>query len=87
MDALLKKQGPTYMYFLEVLLDSNKVSVAQMDGELDAFQKNYGFSTEDMKALKSGDFESLIPIFAFSAKPYVTELVTLVLKNINRFVS
>jgi len=40
-----------------------------------------------MKALKQGDFESIVPIFAFSAKPFVTDLVTLVLKNINRFVS
>ena len=87
VDALLKKQGHTYMHFLESLLDSGKVTVSQMDGAFEAFQKEYGFSTEDMNALKTGDFESLIPIFAFSAKPLVTELVTMVLKNINRFVS
>ena len=87
VDALLKKQGHTYMYFLEALLDSGKVTVAQIDGEFENFQKEQGFSAEDMNALKTGDFESLIPIFAFSAKPFVTDLVTMVLKNMNRFVS
>ena len=87
VEALLKKQGHTYMHFLEALLDSGKVTVAQMDGAFEAFQKEHGFSAEDMNALKAGDFESLIPIFAFSAKPFVTDLVTMVLKNINRFIS
>lgn len=87
VDALLKKQGHTYMHFLEALLDLGKVEIAQIDGAFEAFQKEHGFSAEDMNALKTGDFESLIPIFAFSAKPFVTDLVTLVLKNINRFVS
>lgn len=87
VEELLQKQGNSYLQFLESLLDSGKVSVAQIDGEFENFQKECGFSTEDMKALKDGDFESLVPIFAFSAKPFVTDLVTLVLKHINRFVT
>lgn len=85
--ALLKKQGNPYMQFLEVLLDSGKVTISQMDTEFAAFQKDKGFSNEDMAALKKDDFEALVPIYAFSSKPYVTELVSLMLRNINRFVS
>ncbi len=84
---LLKKQGNPYMQFLEVLLDSGMVTISQMDTEYAQFQKDGGFSNEDMKALKHDDFESLVPIYAFSSKPYVTELVSLVLRNINRFIS
>lgn len=87
VSALLKKQGNPYMQFLQVLLESGIVTVAQMDVELTAFQKEKGFSNEDMKALKADDFDALVPIFAFSAKPYVTELAGLMLRNINRFVS
>lgn len=85
--GLLKKQGNPYMQFLEVLLDSGKVSISQMDTEFAAFQKDKGFSNDDMNALKHDDFESLVPIYAFSSKPYVTDLVSLILRNINRFVS
>lgn len=87
VDGLLKKQGNPYMQFLEVLLDSNMASISQIETEFAAFQKESGFSQADMAALKKDDFESLVPIYAFSSKPYVTEIVSLMLRNINRFVS
>lgn len=87
VEELLKKQGNPYMKFLEVLLESGKVSVSQVDAEFAAFQKDSGFSNDDLKALKKDDYERLVPVFAFSSKPYVTDLVCLILKNINRFVT
>lgn len=87
VEELLAKQGNPYLQFLEVLLDTGKITISQMDQEFAAFQKENGFSDEDMQALKHDDFESLVPIYAFSAKPYVTDLASLVLRNINRFVS
>lgn len=87
VEELLKKQGNPYMQFLEVLLDSKKVSISDIETEFVAFQKDNGFSKSDMDALKRDDFEKLVPIYAFSAKPHVTDLVSLMLRNINRFVS
>ena len=87
VEELLAKQGNPYLQFLEVLLDTGKITISQMDHEFAAFQKENGFSDEDMQALKHDDFESLVPIYAFSAKPYVTDLASLILRNINRFVS
>jgi len=87
IEDLLKKQGNPYMQFLEVVLESGKIPVSQLDAELDAFQKDNGFTKDDLEALKHDDFERIVPIFAVSSKPYVTELVCLVLRNINRFVS
>lgn len=84
---LLKKQGNPYMQFLEVLLESGKVDVPQMDAQLKAFQKEKGFSDADMTALKNDDFDALVPIFAFSSKPFVTEIAGLVMRNLNRFVT
>ena len=84
---LLRKQGNPYLQFLEVLLESGKLTISQMDEEFAAFQKENGFSDSDIKALKQDDFERLVPIFAFSSKPYVTNLVNLVLRNINRFIT
>ena len=87
VEALLRKQGNPYLQFLEVLLESGKLTISQMDAEFAAFQKENGFSDADIKALKQDDFERLVPIFAFSSKPYVTNLVCLVLRNINRFIT
>ena len=87
VEELLRKQGNPYLQFLEVLLESGKLTISQIDAEFAAFQKENGFSDADIKALKQYDFERLVPIFAFSSKPYVTNLVNLVLRNINRFIT
>ena len=87
VEDLLKKQGNPYLQFLEVLLDSDKITISQMDKEFAAFQKENGFSDKDIQALKKDDFERLVPIYAFCSKPYVTNLVSLVLRNINRFIT
>jgi len=84
---LLDKQGNPYMQFIEALTECTKLSAAVLDKTLGAFQKEKGFSDEDMTALKSDNLDSLIPIFAFSAKPHVTELAGLVVRNINRFIT
>lgn len=87
VDKMLTKQGSPYLQFLEVLLETGKITISEMEQEFVAFQKENGFSDEDMQALKKDDFERLVPIYAFSSKPYVTDLATLVLRNINRFVT
>ncbi len=87
VEDLLHKQGNPYLQFLEVLLESGKLTISQMDAEFAAFQKENGFSDAEIKALKQDDFERLVPIFAFSSKPYVTNLVSLVLRNVNRFIT
>lgn len=84
---LLDKQGNPYMQFIESLTECTKLSAAVLDKTLSVFQKEKGFSDEDMAALKNDNLDSLIPIFAFSAKPHVTELAGLVVRNINRFIT
>lgn len=87
VDGLLKKQGNPYMQFIQVLMEASKMTATVLDKTLSAFQKEHGFSDDDMAALKNDDLDSLIPIFAFSAKPYVTDLAGLVVRNINRFIT
>lgn len=87
VEELLRKQGSPYLQFIEVLLESGVMTLSEMDAQFAAFQKENGFSDADIQALKKDDFERLVPIFAFSSKPYVTNLVCLVLRNINRFIT
>lgn len=87
IDALLKKQGNPYMQFVQVLMESSKLTATVLDKTLSAFQKEKGFSDTDMVALKNDDIDALVPIFAFSSKPYVTDLASLVVRNVNRFIT
>lgn len=87
IDSLLEKQGNPYMQFIQALMEASKLTATVLDKTLSAFQKENGFSDSDMAALKKDDIDALIPIFAFSAKPYVTDLTGLVVRNINRFVT
>lgn len=87
VNSLLQKQGNPYMQFIQVLMESSKMTSTVLEKTLAAFQKEKGFSDDDMEALKNDDLDSLVPIFAFSAKPYVTDLASLVVRNINRFIT
>ncbi len=84
---LLKKQGNPYMKFLEVILESGKVKVSAVDGFLSSFQKDKGFTDDEMAALKNDDIDGVLPAFVFSSKPYIAEVAGLVVRNINRFVT
>lgn len=87
IDELLKKQGNPYIQFIESLSECTKLSASVLDKTLSIFQKEKGFSDTDMAALKNDELDTLIPIFAFSAKHHVTELAGLVVRNINRFIT
>lgn len=87
IDSLLEKQGNPYMQFIQALMEASKLTATVLDKTLSAFQKENGFSDKDMAALKNDDLDALVPVFAFSAKPYVTDLAGLVVRNINRFVT
>lgn len=87
VERLLQKQGNPHLQFIEALTECTKLTASVLDKTLFAFQKEKGFSQEEMDALKSDELDALIPIFAFSAKHHVTELAGLVIRNINRFIT
>lgn len=84
---LLSKQGNMYMKFLQILSEKQEISLEECNEKVEQFQKYYGFSEEEMGALKENDFDEIVPAFVYASKPYVTELAALVLRNLVRFVS
>lgn len=84
---LLDQQGNAFMKFLQILVEKNCVPVAEIDAYLSRFQESRGFSDQDMKALKKDDIDAIVPVFAFAAKPFVTDVTALVLRNIARFIT
>ncbi len=73
----------SFLFFSEAA----DISVSKVDELLKEFQKEHGFTDEDMDGLKNDDLEQIVPIFAFSSKSYVTDICRLALSNIERFVT
>ncbi len=84
---LLNEQGSPYMQFLQVLVEKTDIKVSKIDEYLEGFQKEQGFDDKEMEALKRDDVDTLLPIFAYASKKYVTDIVGLVIRNITRFVT
>lgn len=87
VESLLARQGNNAMKFIQLLTEKKYVGISELDKYLTEFQKEKGFSAQEMKALKDDDIDVIVPLFAFSSKPYVTDIAGLVLRNIMRFVS
>lgn len=87
ISALLAKQGNPYMQFVESITQSAGLSAGVIEKTLAVYQKENGFTDQDMEALKNDDIDALIPVFAKSDNPLVTAIAGLVIKNVNRFIT
>lgn len=87
VDELLEQQGCAFMKFLQIMFEKKYITASELDEYLDSFQTSKGFSKSEMEALKEDDIDGIVPLFAFSAKPYVTDIVALILRNLTRFVT
>lgn len=85
--SLLSKQGNICMKFLQILSEQKKISLEDCNRLVSQFQKYYGFSDDELEALKQNDFDEIAPAFVYASKPYVTELSALVMRNLVRFVT
>lgn len=87
VEEMLAKQGNPFMQFLQLLFEGNFLSPSELEWRLEDFQDQQGFTEEDMEALKAEDVDRIVSLFAFASKPYVTEVVGLLLRNITRFIT
>ncbi|MGN0327597.1 MAG: response regulator [Lachnospira sp.] len=87
LDEVLGKQGNAYIKFVQILSESCDIPISEIDSCIEQFKKDNGFTDDDIEAFKQDDIDSIVSIFAFSSKPYITEVAGLVLRNITRFVS
>ncbi len=60
---LLKKQGNIYMLFVQTLIDKGFMTLEEIDGALNAYQDEQGFTHSDMDDLVSGDIERTVRLF------------------------
>lgn len=87
LQSLLDMQGSAYAKFLSLISEVTSLSVTQVDEYLIDFQRETGLSDEEMESLKMDDFDAVIPVYAYSSKPFITDISGLALKNIMRFIT
>lgn len=87
IESMLQKQGDSFMKFQQQLTDELHLSMAEIETYLSDYQSDFGFTDEEMDALKKDDIDEICALFAYAAKPYVTEITSLVLRNITRFIT
>lgn len=87
VEYLLSEQGSPYMKFIQLLFDDGCISPSELEWSLNDFKEQNGLTQDDMDALKHEDIDQLVSLFAFAYKPYVTDIVGLLLRNITRFVT
>lgn len=84
---LLKKQGDAYLLFVQSLTEKNLLSMDEIQREIDSYQSEEGFTTEDIEAIKSGDLDKIVPVFLKEStlSSMHKEYVQLVMRNLLRF--
>ncbi|MGN0318642.1 MAG: response regulator [Lachnospira sp.] len=87
VEKLLELQGSTYVKFVQLVSEAGGYKVSEVEQFVVDFQKENGFDDKEMQGLKDDNFDDVIPVFAFSSKPYITDICSLALRNITRFVS
>lgn len=84
---LLNMQGNPYLQFVQVVTENNILSIDELDEHIENFKKEFQFSDADVDALKSGDIDRIISIFNITGPSLISNLISLYLRNIVRFIS
>lgn len=87
ISRLLKLQGNAYLIFIQALIENNILSQGELDALLNSFQKDNGFTNSDLVAMKSVDFERLLPTFIQKDNEELVKFAALAMRNVVRFVS
>lgn len=87
VNHLLNLQGNPYLKFIQALIEKNILTMDQIESYLENFKKDNGFSDTELEALKSGDIDRIIPVFVDINTPLAGECITLVIRNIIRFIN
>lgn len=88
VERLLALQGNEYMRFCQSAVDKEILTLEQIEGALDYYKKENGFTFADMEAIKSGDVDRILPLFLpeIPEGPFI-DLLAVTFRCINRLAS
>lgn len=87
VSSLLKLQGNTFLQFVQLLIDEACLTMEDINKYMKSYQEDYHLSDSQMTILKTGDFDSILPILISVPSALYFDHLALVLRNIVRFIS
>lgn len=87
LDAMLSKQGNAAMKYYQLLNEEKNIPMDDIENHVKGFQKKYGFTDNELEAIKNDDYATLISFFALVRDKLITDLAGLVMRNLTRFVT
>ena len=88
VSELLKKQGDSYLLFVQALIESDIFTLEDIQKHLNHYKKSERLTSLDLDAIKSSDIDKIIPIFLrdSNAPTVIKDYVALMARNIVRFI-
>lgn len=87
VNYLLSLQGNPYVKFIQALIDMNIMNLSEIETCIEEFKKDYSLTDAELDALKSGDIDQIIPVFINENIPFAGDCISLVIRNIIRFIN
>lgn len=86
VSELLKKQGNSYIQFIQALVDEEIYSLDDINAYLNEYKDEYGYTNLDMEMLKSGDTNKEISVLVRTGDEYADKHLSLVVKSVIRLI-
>ncbi len=89
VEYLLKKQGDSYLLFVQAMVERNILSLDEIQEYVKEYKKAKKLSDLDVDAIKSGDVDKIIPVLLreCSISPVIKDYIALSARNIGRFIN
>ena len=87
VDKLLEMQGNPYLQMVQILAENGILTMEQIENALCDYQSEYGFSSDDLQVLKSGNLDLIVPLFVQTGNALATKYISLAIRNIIRFIN
>ena len=87
LDGMLAKQGNASMKYYQILGEKKDLSIDGIEEHVKGFQKQFGFTDNELEAIKNDDYATLISFFALVRDKLITDMAGLVMRNLTRFVT
>lgn len=84
---IIKKQGDSAMKFYQLLTDKAGITMNDIEKNFEEFKKAHGFTDEEAEALKKDDIDTIISLYATVRDTDISNLASLVMRNLVRFVT
>ena len=88
VDILLKKQGDSYLLFVQNMVERKILTLEQIQQYVKEYKRTEKLSDLDVAAIKSGDVDKIIPVLLrdVDISPVIKDYIALTARNIARFI-